>query len=60
MIVLCSINECLYFPFLDNAKVLIQTRFCVQQEKTSFYLCLPYLSASTPIPYTVATSLLVG
>lgn len=45
MITLCAINECLYFPFLDNANVLIQTRFCVPHTKTGFYLCLPFISA---------------
>lgn len=45
MIALCAINECLYFPFLDNAKVLIQTRFCVYQTNTGFFLCLPFIAA---------------
>ena len=47
MIALCAVNECLYFPFLDNANILIQRRFCVPHEKTGIYLCLPFISAIT-------------
>ena len=46
VIVLCGINECLYFPFLDNANELVTNRFCIPYEDTGIYLSIPFVSAS--------------
>ena len=50
VIVLCGVNECLYFPFLDNANELIINRFCIPYEQTGYFLSIPFLAASTPPP----------
>ena len=44
-IAICAINECLYFPFLDNANELIQMRFKIPYKDTGYYLCLPFFAA---------------
>ena len=46
VLLLCGINECLYFPFLDNANELVTTRFCIPYEHTGYYLSIPFLAAS--------------
>lgn len=46
VIFLCAINECLYFPFLDNANELIINRFCIPFEDTGYYLSIPFIAAS--------------
>ena len=47
VIALCGFNECLYFPFLDNANELITNRFCIAYQDTGYYLCIPFAVAST-------------
>ena len=49
VIALCGFNECLYFPFLDNANELITNRFCIAYEDTGYYLSVPFLVASNPL-----------
>jgi hypothetical protein len=46
VILLCGVNECLYFPFLDNANELIINRFCIPFEDTGYYLSIPFIAAS--------------
>ena len=56
VLVLCGINECLYFPFLDNANELVTTRFCISYDQTGYYLAIPFVSASTLLIYYSADS----
>ena len=60
MIALCAINECLYFPFLDNANVFVKQCYSIADTNTGSYLCLPFVFASKFIPILVAITALLG
>ena len=60
MIGLCAINECLYFPFLDNANVFVKECFSIDYTNTGLYLCLPFIFASIYTNNIVITTALLG
>jgi MFS family permease len=45
---------------MDNANTLIQVRFGIEYSDTGYYICIPFLSASTLLGNLVSSTIIFG